>query len=199
MASGLSGVSYSQDFIRMNLTQPPQLTAISGVDTLVCTGHQVILGGVPTATGGVGDYLYMWSPPDGLDNPTSANPVATLTESKSYMLSVTDDQGCQAISFVSVFVSPCLGIDQNDINQSVHVFPNPSNGVFTIQGLDAHSNKLLGIEVLNQLGQMVFSKPCRPGDLFTDITLDTGIREPGIYYLRITLTDHLFSKRLIVR
>jgi len=196
---GLAQGVRSQTLIRMSLTQPPPLSAISGTDTLVCTGHAVILGGVPTATGGSGEYTYMWSPPDGLDDPTSANPVATLTESRSYMLSVTDGQGCQAVGFVSVFINPCLGIDQNGLDQAIKVFPNPSDGIFTIQGLPQFTGDLVHIQVLNQLGQEVFSKTSLPEDLRADLVLDTGLRQPGIYFLRIRLSDRLFSHKLIVR
>lgn len=199
IANGLSGLSYGQGFLKMNFTQPPALTAIAGQDTLVCAGHPVILGGVPTATGGTGDYLYMWSPPDGLDDPTSANPVATLTESKSYMLSVTDERGCMAVGFISVYANPCLGINQNEISRPITVFPNPSDGIFIIQGLGSQSGKVLKIEVFNQLGQAVFSRNCNPGDLIADYELDTRIEEPGVYYLKISLSDRLFSQRLIVR
>ncbi|GAB4333353.1 MAG: hypothetical protein Kow00127_24830 [Bacteroidales bacterium] len=43
-----------------------------------------------TATGGSGTYSYLWSPADGLDDPTSANPVATPSETTTYTVSVND-------------------------------------------------------------------------------------------------------------
>ncbi|MFA5814966.1 MAG: T9SS type A sorting domain-containing protein [Bacteroidales bacterium] len=199
LANGLCGPNFGQGFIAMNFTQPAVLTATAGHDTLVCTGHPIILGGNPTASGGNNAYVYMWSPPDGLNDPASANPIATLSESKSYMLSVTDAQGCQAVSFISVYVDPCLGIDDNNLNQVLTVFPNPSNGVFTIQGISSLNGKLQRIEIVNQLGQIVFSRSFGTGYLVSDFEIDTKIKEPGIYFLKISLTDRLFSQRLIVR
>ncbi|TSA33892.1 MAG: T9SS C-terminal target domain-containing protein [Porphyromonadaceae bacterium] len=199
VANGLCGPNFGQRFIPMNFTQPAVLTAAAGHDTLVCRGHPIILGGNPTASGGNNSYVYLWSPPDGLNDPTLSNPIANISESKTYMLSVTDAQGCLAVSFISVYVDLCLGIDVNNLNQILTVFPNPSNGVFTIQGISSLNGKLQRIEVINQLGQIVFSRSFSIGDLVSDIEIDTKIKEPGIYFLKISLSDRLVSQRLIVR
>lgn len=199
LANGLCGANFGQEFIQMNFTQPAVLMASAGHDTLVCTGHSIILGGNPTASGGDNEYLYMWSPPDGLNDPTSSNPSATITESKSYMLSVTDAQGCQAVSFISIYVDPCTGIDYNNLNQVLTVFPNPSNGVFSIQGLSSFNGKLQRIEVINELGQIIFTTSFGAADLVSDFEIDTKIKEPGIYFLKISLSDRLVSQRLVVR
>lgn len=199
IVNGFSLAGTGQEFIPMNISQPPMLAVSAGHDTLVCTGHPVMLGGSPTATGGGNLYAYMWSPPDGLDDPTSANPTAVINESKSYMVSVFDTQGCQAIGFVSVYVDPCLGTGDNSLNPVLHVFPNPSsNGIFIIQGLGSFSAMLQRIEVINQLGQIIYSRSFSHGNYLSDFELDTKIREPGIYFLKISLSDRLVSQRLIV-
>lgn len=199
IANGLCSANFGQGFIQMIFTQPAVLTASAGHDTLVCMGHPIILGGNPTASGGDNAYLYLWSPPDGLNDPTSSNPTATITESKSYMLSVTDAQGCQAVSFISVHADACTGIDYNNLNQVLTVFPNPSNGVFSIQGISSLNGKLQRIEVINELGQILFTRSFGPSDLVSDFEIDTKIKEPGIYFLKISLTDRLVSQRLVVR
>jgi len=199
IVSGLSNLTFGQGYIPMSFTQPPVLTATAGHDTLVCHSHPVILGGLPTAAGGSGAYVYMWSPPDGLSDPTAANPIATLTESKSYMLTVTDAQGCEAVSFISVYIDPCTGIDYSQLNSELTVFPNPSNGTFSIQGLSTFSGNLVRIDVLNQLGQIVFNQSFGADYSIPQIEIDTQITEPGVYFLKVTLANQILSKRLIVR
>jgi len=199
IANGLCSANFGQGFIPMNFTQPAVLTASAGLDTLVCMGHSIILGGNPTASGGDNAYVYLWSPPEGLNDPTLSNPAATITESKSYMLSVTDAHDCQAVSFISVHVDACTGIDYNNLNQVLTVFPNPSNGVFSIQGISSLNGKLQRIEVINELGQIIFTKSFGSADLVSDFEIDTKIKEPGIYFLKISLTDRLVSQRLVVR
>lgn len=199
MVNGLVNFTLGQTFIPVTIPQPPALTATAGHDTIACTGHAVALGGNPTATGGNNNYVYMWSPPDGLNNPTSPNPLATLSESKSYMLSVTDGHGCVAVSFISIFIDPCTGIDEKNLNAVLTVFPNPSDGVFTIQGISAFSGQLQRIDVINQLGQVVFDRSYDYRNAGWNLEIDTGIREPGIYFLKVSFSDRIVSQRVIVR
>jgi hypothetical protein len=199
IAIGLAGHSSGQEFVRMNLVQPVALTASAGHDTLVCLSHPVILGGNPSADGGNRRYVYLWSPQEGLDDPTSPNPTAILNESKSYTLSVTDGQGCQAVSYVNVSIDACLGTNEQNLNQVISVFPNPSGGVFTISGIGSSTGQLQTIEVLNDLGQNLFTRKYQSGDLVSDIIIDTHINDPGIYFLKITQSNRVVSKRLIIR
>lgn len=199
MANGLGGITFGQKFIPVNFTQPAALKAEAGSDTLACALHPVILGGNPTATGGSNSYIYLWSPAVGLNDPTLPNPVATISESRSYMVTVTDEQGCLAASSINLYIDQCLGVDYTNLNQALTVFPNPSNGVFSIQGISSLSGKLQRIEVINGLGQIVFSRSFSPAELLSDFEIDTKIKEPGIYFLKISLSDRLVSQRLVVR
>jgi hypothetical protein len=184
--------------IMVGLNQPAALAANAGKDTLVCTGHPVTLGGVPTATGGDHSYFYMWSPPDGLNDPTSSNPISTVTVSTTYMLKVTDGKGCTAVSFISVRVDPCLGIDEEKLGGKLTVFPNPSSGVFKISGLENLSSELIGIEILNRLGQVVYRREYQER-YSGDLEVESNISDGGIYFLRIRLSDRIISERLILR
>jgi hypothetical protein len=196
IANGFCGPNYGQRFIEMNFNQPALLSATAGQDTVVCAGNPISLGGNPTASGGSNSYIYLWSPPEGLNDPTLSNPTATITESTSYMLSVTDGQGCQAVSLITLYIDPCLGIHENNLDQTLIVFPNPSNGVFKIEGISSFNGKLQRIEVLNQL---VFMEIFGSGDILSDFEIDTKIREAGIYILKVSLSDRVVSQRLIVR
>jgi hypothetical protein len=193
-----AGAIYGQKYVPVSFTQPPPLAAAAGNDSIVCMGHQVILGAAPTATGGSGSYIYMWSPPDGLDDPTTANPVLVPTESRLYMLSVTDEQGCQAVSFVNIFVDPCTGIDYKNLNASLTVFPNPSRGSITIRGISSYSGQIKGLSIINQLGQIIYEQAIPSGSSDESIHIDTGIQTPGMYFLKVRFTDSVVSQRLIV-
>lgn len=62
--------------------------AYAGKDTTICNNATVQLGG-PPVTG----LVYSWTPAAGLSDSTIANPVATVTNSISYVLSVMHDGG----------------------------------------------------------------------------------------------------------
>lgn len=69
----------------------------------LCTGGSILLGGNPTATGGIGPFSYLWLPALGIDNPTDANPTATVSNDATYAVLVTDSTGCQNVDSVFLF------------------------------------------------------------------------------------------------
>ena len=84
----------------IDLTAFPNPVVQLAADSTVC-GNSVIPIGIETIF-----TEYQWSPTDGLDNATIANPTAFLTESISYTLLVTDEQGCTGMSSISFDVIP---------------------------------------------------------------------------------------------
>lgn len=68
-------------------------------DTAICKGDGVTLD----VTGAPGNS-YTWTPASGLDNPNSANPVATPDNTTTYVVSVTDVAGCQDQAQVTITV-----------------------------------------------------------------------------------------------
>lgn len=84
------------------LLQVERVTANAGPrDTSIVLNQALQLNG----TGG--DY-YLWSPPTGLNNPTIANPVATLNNDMDYVLWVTTASGCYATDTISIKVFKVL-------------------------------------------------------------------------------------------
>lgn len=85
----------------------PQLTALAGLDTLICFQDSFLLSG--GSMGGSGMPTYLWSPPLGLNNPNSAITAGgNLNTSQIYTLFVTDSLGCPAVDSVIVEVNPQL-------------------------------------------------------------------------------------------
>ncbi len=68
-----------------------------------CDGTHVLLGGSPTATGGIGPLQYAWAPPTDLDNASLANPTASVMSSTMFYVVVSDSLTCQVMD--SVFVN----------------------------------------------------------------------------------------------
>jgi hypothetical protein len=53
-----------------------------------------------------GGATYQWVPPTGLDDPTSATPTATPTETTTYYVYITTADGCPALDSVTIIVNP---------------------------------------------------------------------------------------------
>ena len=86
------------------VTAITHLVADAGNDTTVCRGEQVILN----ATGGT---IFLWQPEDGLSNPVIPNPVATVIDSITYILTTTEPGGCFSKDTIMLAVYADLGID----------------------------------------------------------------------------------------
>jgi len=69
-------------------------------DTSIIINESVVL----TITGGDTTFSYIWSPPDGLDCATCPQPSASPTGTTTYLVNVTDTNGCVASDFVTITV-----------------------------------------------------------------------------------------------
>ena len=76
------------DTLTAHLWDTLTIDAFAGRDTSICTINPVQLGRVP-----VPGLVYSWSPTTGLTDPNISNPIATVTISTRYILSVRHDGG----------------------------------------------------------------------------------------------------------
>jgi len=87
-----SGSCSETDSVMITVHSLP--TANAGIDDTICLGDSVTIGGSPTATG-TGGYEFSWTPAATLNDSTLANPIATPTVTTTYIVIVTDTNGCQ--------------------------------------------------------------------------------------------------------
>jgi gliding motility-associated-like protein len=84
--SPTAGLCSGRDTVIVTVNPLPVVT-VSPADTTLCLGKTMPLA----ATGGT---QYQWSPATGLDNPASANPIASPAVTTVYSVLVTDANGC---------------------------------------------------------------------------------------------------------
>jgi gliding motility-associated-like protein len=85
-----------------------QATVNAGNDFTMCPGSTAVLGGTPTATGGTPPYTYLWQPTTGLSSASLANPNVSITNSSSYVVTVTDNLNRSASDTVQVTVDSTI-------------------------------------------------------------------------------------------
>jgi len=190
----LSLSAISQDF-RIEITQPEILVAFPGSDTLICKGHSIILGGNPTAAGGTMDYIYYWTPFDGLDDPNSANPVASPEVSTKYVLTVTDANGCHVTDFIDIQVDQCLGTGESFIDADISIYPNPSYGSFIIGGLPAQ-NRGIRVGIINSIGVEVLNRMVYPESGNEEFDLGGEGFPKGVYFLKINTGTRIIIRKI---
>jgi gliding motility-associated-like protein len=124
-----------------------QTKAYVGNDTIIAIGQPLQLH----ASGG---QLYQWTPATGLNDPTIADPVATLTDNIQYILKAYTSFGCPTYDTINikayrgpeVYVPNAFSPDNNGINDHFHP---------VVVGM----SRIEYFEVFNRFGQKVYSNP----------------------------------------
>jgi uncharacterized delta-60 repeat protein len=99
--TGYSYNGYDFDFTTIKYSQLNcTLTADAGPDQTINPGESVQIGTSPAQ-----GNTYSWSPAAGLDNPDTAEPIASPAATTSYVLTVSDSSGCLAYDTVIVSVN----------------------------------------------------------------------------------------------
>ncbi len=115
--------------------------SIAATKTVMCkadSGPKLTAGGAVT---------YTWSN----NATTSTVNVAPTITANTYTVNGTDANGCVNSSVITIKVNTCTGINGIAVNdKALVVYPNPSNGEFTITG-DAD----ITLKIMNELGQEV--------------------------------------------
>ncbi|MCX6199132.1 MAG: Ig-like domain-containing protein [Bacteroidetes bacterium] len=134
---------YATDQVKITVNQST-LAVDAGPDRTFCSNSAscILIGGSPTANGGVFPYTYQWAPIGGLNDATIANPCGAPINTTMYHLTVYDNLGCFREDSMTVVVSPLIAVNAgNDTiicsNSSVLLGSNPSavggTGTYTYQ------------------------------------------------------------------
>ncbi len=82
-----------------------------GSPQTVCPCSTVLLGGFPTASGGVAPYTYSWSPGKNMPDSTVANPLAKVCSTTTFTLQVTDANGVRYFDSVKITVESVANVN----------------------------------------------------------------------------------------
>ena len=192
MGSGLG--AYCQDPVILTVDQPLPLQADAGTDIEISKGDSAIIGGIPSALDGYGDYVFLWEPSVGLNDPTWPNPTATPDITTTYQLTVLDANNCTAISEVTISVDASgIGLDPAEL--LFRCYPNPVEDELIIEmtGMPA----LVKIRLFNTMGtELIFLERKMFGNEAVE-RISTNNLPVGIYYLQLITEGKTFYQSLI--
>jgi len=96
-------------------------------------------------------YLYNWTPVETLSDPTIAEPVASPRVTTTYVLTVTDTNGCQYMDSVLVIYSDKLGIPSG-------ISPNGDgkNDVWNLEALEEFPDAT--VQIFNRWGELIYEQ-----------------------------------------
>ena len=157
-------------------------------DTIVAydTCHQV---GVEVAVGQP-PFTFHWMPEDDIDFPYQQYSSATITESRTYTVSVADSRGHTDTTDIYIDVRPRTnGIDDTP-KAEFELYPNPTSGE-----LNLVADGITLVEVYNAAGMCVFSRRCNDDCR----SLNISPLAAGMYTVRVTTNLGIKTEKVVVR
>jgi hypothetical protein len=140
---------------------------------------------------------YSWSTGD-TDQTLTVDTLTLGYGSHDISVEVTDDKGCMGTDEVTVELKNCTGIGENSAGVSVEVYPNPNNGIFTMELNSLHSDKV-NIKIVSINGSVVFEQ--------NNVTVNGNHRQSinlngfskGVYNIFVSGDDYKLYKKVVVR
>lgn len=160
--------------VTVNVT--PTVTAITST-SLICTGQTASL-----TAGGASTYTW---------NTAATTTVIAVspTVTTSYTVTGAASNGCSNVATITQSVSACTGIlSASNGQSSINVYPNPSNGVFTIDLISASN-----VTVVDVLSKVVYTEQLKDGKH----NINLSNLKNGIYILKAESNGVVKTVRLV--
>jgi hypothetical protein len=168
---------------------PTPVASITAPNDTICLSHVAILdAGVWSS--------YAWS--TGATSQTIQVVGSVLgVGTHPFSVTVTDANGCDGTASFTLIVDPCTGIDETSNELSINVYPNPTEGMISlnIQGLDSD----FSLKVLNIQGQVVMSEFVANRSNSYLRTLDLSNLTNGVYFLEVRSNDMLKVEKVVLK
>ena len=168
----------------INVNSTPTISVVAS-PTLICTGQTSTL----TASGATN---YTWSPVTSLSSANGSVVISSATTTTTYTIT-GNNATCSANSTVLLTVSTCTGINNLVFSTDISIFPNPSNGIFTI--VNTTENDKLEISIVNTLGQTVKVGITKNTN---QVIVDMSHESKGIYYAKVSTDEGTKLFKLIL-
>ncbi|RMG68267.1 MAG: T9SS C-terminal target domain-containing protein, partial [Bacteroidetes bacterium] len=94
-------------------------------------------------------------------------------------------------------VRTVTSLDKADLMRSFSVFPNPSNGLFTLQAGELKANQPVDIRVLSITGRLISDSQVQPVAGAFQTSLDLSAQPAGVYVIAIRQGDQYAVQKVV--
>jgi len=177
-----------------------------GSDTLLLTGYITVYPTPPLPTIAQNGFILTSSPAasyqwqfNSVDIPGATSQSYTIMQTGYYTVVITDANGCVASATVYVDIT---GIEEEVSDLNISVYPNPSDGNLVLSFSDYNNTSgasgQLQLDVVNALGQVVFSSEEKLHTLPFSKSIDLTHLSDGIYFLELKTTKAIAAKKFLI-
>ncbi|MBK9457718.1 MAG: T9SS type A sorting domain-containing protein [Bacteroidetes bacterium] len=90
-----------------------------------------------------------------------------------------------------------LPLREGETRESINVFPNPSNGVFTIE-LNGYENANVNTVIINAVGQVVYENTSTPAAYNFTLPVNLNGVPTGIYYVTSSCNGKIVTNTILI-
>ncbi len=143
-----------------------------------------------------GNTTYSWDFGD-TNTSTDTDPIHAYSNTITYTVTMTATNECGTDTFTDTVTLSPLGLDDLFLNGDVSVYPNPSNGEFTID-MTVLADSDITVQVENILGAIVYvSAPGSVQGTYSE-NISLGNAPAGMYFVRVLAGEQQLVKKIIV-
>jgi hypothetical protein len=133
---------------------------------------------------------------DGMELPGENKQNLFVGSSGNYRVMVTYDSGCSSESATFNALKTTIATIQTS-EFTCKVFPNPNDGMFTIE-LESTKSEVLVLELFTSDGKSVVKQSVNHSSGTQQIPFGKALITAGIYYLQISFGPNTLSRKIII-
>jgi len=89
-----------------------------------------------------------------------------------------------------------MDVPENEMKHEIAIFPNPSNGLTTVEVSGAVNNDA-NLEILDLTGRLIYSEKMNATANFAESFVDVSTYKSGTYLVKVITNDRVYTKSLV--